>query len=512
MKKVLVLIIDLALISILQAQVSDSLVLYCTFDDVHSITHPVKGPGGTFQADSTANFTEGISGNAYIAGNGQNFLVTYPKEVITAYRGCVEFWARVTNYSNWKHYTFFATGSESPGSIVRYSLGLTPDNGFGGGGLASSAGASHDGNAEGSAASGPSWYYYSFYKFIGNEHDWHHYALAWDSGSVPGSIWRMQMFVDGHFHGSCIYNWEGSNYDPDSLVALTAGAFNVLSTEEGTTLAIDELKIWNYACTAFSRNPYIVAVLDDQLACRSDSIAFRALAAGSLPVSYQWQKDGIDIPDAYDTSLIFQDLRPEDAGEYRCIATNAFGSDTSNTASLSIEFKDPSTILGATTSRQYAVETYSVTATEGHWYEFHVHGGIPVANTGNSITVQWIANTSGRVAVIEHSEIGCVADSVFLNVTIGNLGIADPLQLPVCFYPNPVSGSANFAFTLDNPSCVEIKIYNSYGLAVAEPVNGLLGSGEQRIVWNTGSLLPGFYYYRVNMAGRISSGKIVIMN
>ena len=55
--------------------------------------------------------------------------------------------------------------------------------------------------------------------------------------------------------------------------------------------------------------------------------------------SYNWERQNGDIPsDSTENTntLTFINLRPEDAGNYRCVATNASGSSESNYAHLTI--------------------------------------------------------------------------------------------------------------------------------------------------------------------------------
>ena len=65
------------------------------------------------------------------------------------------------------------------------------------------------------------------------------------------------------------------------------------------------------------------------LSCRADGAS-----------SFEWQKQGGNIPSnsigANTNTLTLINLQPEDAGDYRCVATNASGSTESNYAHLTI--------------------------------------------------------------------------------------------------------------------------------------------------------------------------------
>jgi alpha-tubulin suppressor-like RCC1 family protein len=63
------------------------------------------------------------------------------------------------------------------------------------------------------------------------------------------------------------------------------------------------------------------------LTCASGRpLLLRAQATGALPLSFQWQRDGANLPEATNRVLSLTDLRPEDGGRYSVVVSNAFGS------------------------------------------------------------------------------------------------------------------------------------------------------------------------------------------
>jgi|GEM_PF-436104 plastocyanin len=73
------------------------------------------------------------------------------------------------------------------------------------------------------------------------------------------------------------------------------------------------------------------------------SVTFSVSAWGTAPLSYQWQRDAVDIPGADDSTLTIAAVTGEDEGEYRCIVSNAFGTDTSEAAALELALTPPFT-------------------------------------------------------------------------------------------------------------------------------------------------------------------------
>lgn len=64
---------------------------------------------------------------------------------------------------------------------------------------------------------------------------------------------------------------------------------------------------------------------------------FSVSVAGRGPFTYQWRKDGVNIPGATTATLILPNLQSASAGSYDVVVTNSAGSVTSSAASLSIE-------------------------------------------------------------------------------------------------------------------------------------------------------------------------------
>ena len=68
------------------------------------------------------------------------------------------------------------------------------------------------------------------------------------------------------------------------------------------------------------------------------TVMFSVTATGTAPLSYQWQKDGVNLNDggsisgATTATLTITGVTESNEGGYRCVVTNSAGTDTSNTA------------------------------------------------------------------------------------------------------------------------------------------------------------------------------------
>ena len=64
-------------------------------------------------------------------------------------------------------------------------------------------------------------------------------------------------------------------------------------------------------------------------------------AFGEEPLTYQWEKDGVPVQVGSASDLVFNNVTFGDAGRYRAVVSNAFGSATSNEAVLDVFSSDP---------------------------------------------------------------------------------------------------------------------------------------------------------------------------
>ena len=83
--------------------------------------------------------------------------------------------------------------------------------------------------------------------------------------------------------------------------------------------------------------PSITVQPSDQTVTEGDVATFSVTAVGTTPISYQWQRDGEDITDATNADYTTPATTLDDSGaEFVCIVSNAFGSVTSDTATLTV--------------------------------------------------------------------------------------------------------------------------------------------------------------------------------
>jgi len=159
-------------------------------------------------------------------------------------------------------------------------------------------------------------------------------VVAWgrnDStqATVPGGLSNVVAIAGGGTHSVALRNsgsvvaW-GTGPNTTNVPAVVV---NVTAVSAGINHTLVRL---GGGVPAFTIHPF------DQVAFAAAPLTFHARAAGSLPMAFQWQVNGTNIPGATNASLLLPNLQLSDAGIYRATVSNSAGGDISRTASLTV--------------------------------------------------------------------------------------------------------------------------------------------------------------------------------
>ena len=102
---------------------------------------------------------------------------------------------------------------------------------------------------------------------------------------------------------------------------------------------------------------------------------FSVTAGGVRPLSFQWQKDGVDLPGQTSRVLTLASAIAEDAGEYTVVVTNSFGAITSSVATLT---------FGPIPNPSFEADTFLV-------WPGYVNGNVPISG--------WVVSDPARVGI-----------------------------------------------------------------------------------------------------------------
>ncbi|MCB2378412.1 PQQ-dependent sugar dehydrogenase [Hymenobacter sp. BT635] len=166
--------------------------------------------------------------------------------------------------------------------------------------------------------------------------------------------------------------------------------------------------------------------------------SFRVTATGTTPLSYQWQKNGVNITGATSATYTLASVAAADAGQYRAVVTNAVGTATSTAATLTVTTPNTAPtaqILTPTEGTTYVAGTtitFSGEATDPEqgtlpasafsWrvdfhHDTHVHDGTAF-NQGLKTGSFAIPNTGETAANVWYRLILTVTDAGGLTSTV----------------------------------------------------------------------------------------------
>jgi hypothetical protein len=188
--------------------------------------------------------------------------------------------------------------------------------------------------------------------------------------------------------------------------------------------------------------PYINTQPANQTVAAGQTATFSVVAAGTPPVTYQWQKNGADITGATSSSYTTPVATTADSGEmFRVMVSNSAGSVTSNSAALTVNPGTTNSSVDVITyhydngrSGQNLNETIltpaNVNATQfGKKGEFTVDGKVDaqplylsqVAINGQMKNVLYVATEHGSVYAFDADSInGATSTLLWKSSTLGS--------------------------------------------------------------------------------------------
>ena len=161
-------------------------------------------------------------------------------------------------------------------------------------------------------------------------------SMAFDANgtNLRDGAWHHLAFSSDNSNNATLYI--------DGALAATKSAFNIDTQLNGT--ASYHVAISNQAGTISSNTadisvvtpPSIITHPSDTNAPTGATVTFDVNATGTVPLTYQWQKNSVNIAGATASALTLTNVQDDDNGTYRVVASNISGSVTSNGAELAV--------------------------------------------------------------------------------------------------------------------------------------------------------------------------------
>jgi hypothetical protein len=193
--------------------------------------------------------------------------------------------------------------------------------------------------------------------------------------NLPTGVTLADFTYEWRRNGTVISGATSNVYTIAAVAAVDAGTYTATVTNAGgSSVATATLSIKPLSAPVVTNQPRNATVFV------SDSVTFTVTATGSYPRTYQWRKDGVDVPNANQSQFTIAVAALSDAGAYSVVITNSEGSATSTAAALTVN---------APTAPVYSSNyPYDATAVQGNSFTFsaYLSGGSP------PLGYQWFKN------------------------------------------------------------------------------------------------------------------------
>lgn len=156
-------------------------------------------------------------------------------------------------------------------------------------------------------------------QYLDTDSNWYNGA----SGNSTQTYYKQQGdWSNRSIQWRCQLKFNNSNYGTPQTNTCFAGSDSVAFTVTAPAVATPP---------SITSHPVSVTVPE------GGSATFTVSASGTAPLSYQWRKNGADIPGAVGTSFTINPVTAADVANYACFVSNTAGNVTSNVASLALE-------------------------------------------------------------------------------------------------------------------------------------------------------------------------------
>jgi len=204
----------------------------------------------------------------------------------------------------------------------------------------------------------------------------------------------------------------------DGTLVEYSGSVPTYPTNNITTIAAGS---YNAFALVGSGPPVFPGMPANRTVATGSRAYFRAVAVGTMPMSYQWNCNGTNVPGAANSVLVLTNVQPIQAGNYYTLtASNVFGMATNGDmllnevpVELAIQPQTLSTVIGAT-AKFIIAYTNGVGPFTYQW-QFNNTNLAGATNASLSLTNVQL-NQSGSYSVVASNGYGSITNNAALTV------------------------------------------------------------------------------------------------
>ncbi|GAB4298596.1 MAG: hypothetical protein Kow0068_22450 [Marinilabiliales bacterium] len=210
------------------------------------------------------------------------------------------------------------------------------------------------------------------------------------------------------------------------LYTAKSGEFN--SPSKRILIGENATKLIVYEPITITANP------QSETVCSTYPVTFNVTASSNSTLSYQWRHNGTSIAGATSSSYTISSTALNDAGNYDCIVSNLYHSDTSSVANLSI-LSSPNVNLPDTLN--LTTDNVTILAATAGYSSYTWSNG----NNTNMITIDGSALGVGTytywVEVTDNSNGCTITDTCIVIIGYGLYADSQNSENNISCYPNP---------------------------------------------------------------------------